>query len=152
MPDSTFKQALDAVATAIQTLSLTNLPSDEVRVRRWPWKETDRGTIAHRGITVHPLTEAEYPGTNERDDVGYGIGITMIVGSDHAAYEQIDGIPAWREAIRRNLHRTRLGLSISGCNELDFMVSHGQLNVPKDLHKYEISTLVGRYAMRESRL
>lgn len=152
MPDSTFKQALDAVATAIQGLDLTGLPDDEVRVRRWPWKETSQGTVPHRGITVHPLTEAEYPGTNERDDIGYGIGVTIIVGSDHAAYEQIDRVPAWREAIRRNLHRTRLGLSITGCNELDFMVSHGQLNVPKDLSKYEVSTLFCRYAIRESRL
>lgn len=152
MPDSTFKQALDAVATAIQGLSLTNLPSDEVRVRRWPWKETDRGVFPHRGITVHPVPEVEYRGTNERDDIGYGIGLTMIVGSDHAAYENVDGIPAWRETIRRNLHRTRLGLSVTGCNELELLVSHGQLNVPKDLFKYEISTLVLRYVMRESRL
>lgn len=152
MPDSTFKQALDAVVTAIQGLNLTNLPDDEVRVRRWPWKETSEGFVGHRGITVHPLQETEFRGTNEREDIGYGIGITMIVGGNHANYEQIDAIPAWREAIRRNLHHTRLGLSVTGCSELDFLVSHGQLNVPKELGKYEVSTLFARYVIRESRL
>lgn len=151
MPDSTFKQALDAVVTAIQSLSLTNLPSDEVRVRRWPWKKTPDGYFAHRGITVHPLMEQEGLGTNLRDDIGYGVGISMCVGSDHAAYENIDQIPAWREAIRKNLNHQRLAISTSGDNTLDCLVSHGQLNLPKELDQHEISTLVLRCWMRESR-
>jgi hypothetical protein len=90
-------------------------------------------------------------GTNERDDIGYGIGITMYRGGDHAAYELIDEVPAWREKIRRELAYRTITISASGCDMLTTHVEHGQLLVPKEFAHWEFSHLVLRCWVRESR-
>jgi hypothetical protein len=152
MPDSVQKQCEDAVVAVIQTLSLTGLQASEIVARRRPWHVTGSGSvIIHRGITIHPVEETEAPGTNEREDIGYGVGVTMIVPTNMGLTDGRDTVYAWREAIRRKLYHDVLPITLTNGLYLQTKVSHNQLVAPKEADAYEISSLLVRCWMREKR-
>jgi hypothetical protein len=143
-------QFLEATAKAIRGLTLPGAP--DVAVRRLPWNDTGDATHFYRGITVHPTTEAVSAGTNLREDIGYGCVVTMIVPASGSVAEDIDKVSQWREAIRRKVvHDAFQDINLEGANHYTTKVVHHQLNVPKEGHRYEISSLLIRCWMRESR-
>lgn len=152
MPDSVQKQCEDAVIAAIKTLNLTGVQEAEIVARRRPWRVLGDGSVEmFRGITVHPIEETEAPGTNEREDIGYGVGVTMVVPSDLKLTEGRDKVYAWREAIRRKLYHDVLSITFAGGLYLQTKISHNQLVMPKEADRYEFSSLLVRCWMREGR-
>jgi hypothetical protein len=102
---STQSDILTAVRTAINNLSLTGV--DEVRVRVAP----DDGKHVYPGITVSPRTELEFPGTNNLDDIGYGITVTMV-SNDDADVTEDDLVGDWRQKIRKKfIHQKLAGIT-----------------------------------------
>ena len=97
MTDSIFMTAMEALRDRIRGLSLEDLSTDEVAVRRLPHD----GEHMYRGVTIHPVTESYDQGTNERENVGYGCAVTMVVNNDNQATRKLDLILKWREEIRR---------------------------------------------------
>lgn len=149
MAESVHKQCMDAIASAIQGLSLEQLSRDEIVVRRRAFPDG----MVHYGISIHPSEEQEAPGTNSREDIGYGVDVTMAAPADNSMRDSVDLIPSWREAIRRKLMHDRLSVTLTGGHYLQTKVEHGTFNapLPKDSHEYELSRLVVRCWMREPR-
>ena len=137
MPNAVYRQALDAVVTTIQALSLTDIPSDEIVVRKRPWDDRD----THVGITVWPNTEriddwTPAEGTNNRDMVGYPCVVTMITGTSRGWDENLTKITTWRQTIRRAFHNQRLdGVSETGTNRVICKVEHEAPTIPKEYVK-----------------
>lgn len=148
--DSNHFQALTAVATAIRKLGLPGIQGDEIVVRNYPWRGSGQEITYHRGISVHPGGEQESRGTNERDDIGYGVFITMLKPADHDTAEGIALIPFWRRKIREALHHTRLKLVENGSNEIETVVQPGNYLTPRGVRgRYNTSVLLVRCWMRE---
>lgn len=148
MPDSVHKQCLDAIVTATRALALVpTLESAEIQARRRP----KRGERLYTGITFFMLPEQEAPGTNQREDIGYAIGGYIAVGVDSSLHDNIDAIPSWREAIRREFIHQRLSdVSFTGGHYLTTTFEPGNFNMPVD-ERFEVSTFVIRCWMREPR-
>jgi hypothetical protein len=136
---------MNAVLERIKGLELPGHPRPVIR--RWPWSDTH----IHSGITIHPTPESEAPGTNEREDIGYGVGVTMILPTDHGMTENVERIPIWRAKIRRAFINQRLRVKFDGASEHVCKVEHGNFPLPREAHKYEVSSLIIRCWMRESR-
>lgn len=137
---STQKSILDAVKTTIDGLSLTGV--EEAKVRTHP---EDAGQF-YPGITIHPIKEDELLGTNEQDDIGYGIQITMVINDDDDLDED-DIIGTWRQNIRKAFIHQRVS-GITGC--CTTYVEHGPVYTPND-ENLTISTLILRVIVREAR-
>lgn len=137
---STHKDILDAIDTAITSLSLTDC--EEIAVRAEP-KDGDE---FYPGITISPVREEEYAGTNQRDDVAYGVQITMVVNNDVDPTEE-DLFTTWRQSIRKKfIHQKLTAVStVTTC-----LVEPGPIyqNVPEHL---DVGTLIIRVISRETR-
>lgn len=153
MPDSVQKQFEDYAVTTIQSLSLSWPPSAQIRAARLPYDVLEDGTVViHPGITVYELRATEAPGSNQREDVGYGIGIAFIHPKPHNNTTGRDRIPAAKEAVRRKLQHDRPSITLTGGHSIELKVTDGEVKVPgKGGHRYEICGLVVRAWMRESR-
>lgn len=146
------KQCEDAVVSVIRSLSLKGLQASEIVARRRAWHQLGDGTwVIHRGITVFPEPEVEAPGTNEREDIGYGIGVAMIVPTTHNTSEGRDLVTTWRAALRRKIYHDALSIVLPSGLYLQTKVSHRELVLPKDADRFEVSGLLIRCWMRESR-
>jgi hypothetical protein len=151
MPDVQV-QLEDQVLGIIESMQLDWPPAGEVRARRLPWDVAGNGTvIVHRGITVYPVPEQYAAGTNEREDVGYGVGIAVIASADHATSENRNRVREVTAKIRRELVEDRLTVNLPGATYNQTKVRVGEVNIPKEAHRYEVSGLVVRCWVRESR-
>jgi hypothetical protein len=139
-------QCADALATAIAALSLTGISSGEIVVRRKP----TRADQFYRGITLFPLEENEAPGTNQREDIGYAIGVLLCRESEFGNADNMDVFPTWRESIRRNVIHKRITVTLSGGHYLTTTWEPGRFNVPKQ-DRFETSQFTIRCWMREPR-
>lgn len=150
--NSVHQNCLELIAETIKGLALDRLAPEEVVVCRKPWKDEGNGNVViDRGIRIHKAPEAEAAGTNERDDIGYGCFVTMIVPTDESQAENTDLVGAWRATIRREFLHARLDVSLDDGQYVTTKVSHGEIDVPKEAHRYEVSTLLIRCWMREPR-
>lgn len=145
------KQCEDAIVTAIHGLSLTGLSNSEVVARRGPWKEGVPPHPPQRGVTVYPVQAVAGMGTNEREDVGYGVGILACVPSDQAGTTNRDKLPLWFETIFDKLVEDRITVTLTGGNFLTVTWEFGQMQVPKEFFAYEISSMIARCWVRRSR-
>lgn len=142
---STESAILEAVETVISGLDFTVAP-EEIAVRKWPYDKGRTSEHWYPGITIHRGKEREFPGTNERDDIGYAVDITMVV--DNSADPTEDDIFAdWRQKIRKAFIHQRLTGVSSVCTCL---VEPGPVyaNVPEN---YDVSSLTIRVLSREAR-
>ena len=98
MAASTFMRAMEQIETRIIALHLDGVENDRIRVRRAPYD----GEHLYPGITIHPVKENYHVGTNERENVGYGCAITMVVNNDNDDFYKLDRLLDWRETIRRH--------------------------------------------------
>lgn len=152
MPDSVQVQIENAVASVIKSLQLAWPPADQIRAARLPWDVLGDGTVVvHPGITIYPAPAAEAAGTNLREDIGYGVGIAFILPASHWTSVARDMVPAAKEAVRRKLIHDRLSVSLSGGDFCQVKIAEGEVNVPREAHRYEVSGLLLRGWMREPR-
>lgn len=141
----------DALVTAIQGVAPTKLQTTSVIARRRPWDENGV-LVTNKGLIVHDVDYLEANGTEAREDIGYKFGISGYVGADHNSIENIDLIPAWFEAIRRKIINRRLSVSLpAGDTNLITQLTHGQLHVPKESLRFELSTMFVICFAREAR-
>jgi hypothetical protein len=137
---STQYSILVAVASKISGLGLSNL--QEVAVRA----SAKDGDNWYDGITVHPVAEDEFAGTNACDDIGYGAQVTMVVNNDEDPSED-DLYGTWRQTIRKAfIHQRLAGIStVHTC-----LVQPGPIyrNVPENL---DVGSLIIRVISRETR-
>ena len=94
---SIYMQCLEGVRDVIVALGLTDLPTNRIVIRRRPHD----GSMYFPGITVHPSRERYSPGTNQRESIGYGCAVTMVVNNDNDSVYLLDRLLGWRESIRR---------------------------------------------------
>ena len=148
MTDSIFMQAMEAIRDRIRLLALTGLSDDRVQVRRMPH---DAGGTYFPGITVHPVTETYESGTNMRENVGLGCGITMCVNCDDDSDFLLDRLLLWRETIRQHFVEDD-GLP-PVANSCSIKIEHGHPLVWDELvnRHYDISRLVARVYTLQSR-
>lgn len=140
-------QCCEEVARIIRLLKL--LPDSRVIVRRRPF--TSSGDV-FLGIVVCPIQEREAPGTNLREDVGYGVLVVDAAGLDASLRENVGTAAERRTAIRRRLIHTRLNITLDGCHYSQTKIEPGELHdVPRGVDKHEISSFVARCWVRESR-
>lgn len=150
MPDAIYKQVLDNVVTVIQGLSLTNVASSEIVVRKIAWDDQQ----IHKGITISWDDELEGNGTNERDDWGYPCIVSMVHGTGRGWKEHMGVVATWRETIRRTFHNKRPLSSVSQTGSCNIIctVRHLKPTVPtKYIENYDVSQLVITAWYREKR-
>jgi len=140
--------AMEAIRDAIRTLGLEGVDSEEVQVRRLPYDGQDHW---YRGITVHPVPETYGQGTNEREDIGYGCGVTLVQNNDNDSDYKLDQLLDWRETIRTYFveNSTLTGVSTT----FTLKVEHGYVIDYDKLYdrNYDVSRLVVRVYSRETR-
>jgi hypothetical protein len=152
MPHSIQRQIEDGLVGIIRGMQLEWPRSEEVVARRLPWNtQGDKTTIFHRGITVFPTPPREAAGTNQRDDIGYGVGLAFISSADQSLENARDQVLASREAIRRKIIYDRLSITLTGGHFIQVKLTEPEVNLPKDAHLYEISIMAIRAWVRESR-
>lgn len=144
---STESSILTSVWTTISNILYTTAP-EEIAIRKWPYDKSRDKDHWYPGITISRAMENERPGTNERDDVGYGIQVTMVM--DNSAYpDELDYFSEWRQKIRKAFIHQRL--TGTGTDTIyTCLVEPGPVykNVPEN---YDIDTLVIRVMSREAR-
>ena len=146
-------QAEDKVVEILTRMELPWPPSEEIVARRLPFDDQGDGTaIYHRGITVFPLRKIYGPGTNEREDIGYGVGVLFVTPTDHSTAEMRDRVALPLEFIRRKIVEDVLTLPlVSGATYNQTKVRDLDINLPKSKHRYEVSGLEVRCWVREPR-
>lgn len=147
MSTSIFMIAMESIRDAIKDLSLTGLDDSRVKVRRQPHD----GEHLYPGITIHPLPEIYHIGTNERENVGYGCGVTMVVNNDNDEDYKLDRLLLWRETIRRKFVEDVTLTDVSTCCTIK--VEHGHVLDWKALQdeNQDVSSLVLRVYSLETR-
>lgn len=153
MPDSVQVQLEDAVVSLIAGLGLTWPPGEQIRAARLPWHQHGDGTlVVHQGVTVYPMPSVYGPGSNRRDNVGYGVGIAIIAPAEHATSVSRNRVPDAKEKIRRKLEADRLtGIGPTTSDHHDTQVHDMEIHVPKEAHRFEASGLALRCWVLEVR-
>lgn len=149
MPDSIQKQCEDAIVTTISALSLTGVGTGEVVARRQPFVEG--GHPPQRGITVFPVPPLRGMGTNVREDVGYGVGVMVVMPEALSGEAERDVSPAILETIFDKFVEDRLSITLTGATFLTVTWEPGRLQVPKEFYAYDISDAVFRCWVRRTR-
>jgi hypothetical protein len=146
MVDSLQKQCGDAVVTAIQALALTGIESNEIKLRKTFTNDKDGHVL--KGISVCPVPERESPGTNQRDDYGYGFLIVMCQGTGHGNSQDIDKVSLWRQSTKRIFNNKRL--SVTECYICTFEPAD-QFVLKKYMENKDVAMFVIRCWCREPR-
>jgi len=142
---STESTILSAIESTINGLTFTVDP-EEIAIRKWPYDKGRDSNHWYPGVTIHRLPDDEMNGTNERDDVVYNVGVTMVV--DNSADPTEDDIQAeWQQTIRKAFIHQRLSGVTCVCTCL---IAPGPeyRNVPEN---YDVSSLTVRVVSRETR-
>ncbi len=146
------EQMLDEIVAGIRGLKLP-IPDDEIQKRRGPYQVNGDKTITpYRGISVYPTQEQEAPGTHGKEDIGYAVGVAIILPADHSFTANVGKVLECRSRIRRRfIHQRLTKPALSGGYYLTTKVAHLPINLPREAHKYEASSLLIRCWMREPR-
>jgi hypothetical protein len=151
-PSRFHRQCLAEIVKTIKALNPPGFQLDEIKVRRQGVRKEGNGTWkCHRGITVHPEPERQEPGTNRSEDIGYGCGVTFLLGADHSE-QNIGYITDARELVRRKFINQRLpNVKVVTGHVCTSTVEHGDFAKDFDDHQWEIGTLLIRVWARETR-
>jgi hypothetical protein len=109
--NSLHRQALDAIADIIRGLSLTGLaggsPLASDRVTVQVLADADRETpLPCVQVSLVPLPESLEGTTNNTDDIGYPVGVSIIVPKNQAE-TVLDAELTWRQQVMQALHHKR---------------------------------------------
>ena len=153
MPDIQV-QAEDKIAEVIRGMQLAWPPAAQITTGRLPWNVQGDGTVViYPGIRIYPLRPQFGQGTNQREDVGYGVGIAWICPADHFTSEMRDRVSSGRALVRRRIVEDcfdQLPL-VTGAVYLSTKIGDTEVNLPKEAHRYEVSGLAAYCWVRESR-
>lgn len=146
------EQCLREIRDRIVGLKLS-IPASEIQVRRGYMQQNgDRTITPFTGISIYPEQEREAPGTIGKEDIGYGCGVAIILPADHAFTENVGKALECRAKIRRKfVHQKLLTVKLGDGYYLTTHVSHLPINIPREAHRYEASSLLIRCWMREPR-
>lgn len=107
-----FARCLTAVWRRIRQLGLAGIASQSIVQRKVPWsREFVGGELTLPAIVVSPEGAESQPlgtGTNLRDDVGYGVLITLLAADNEQLSGSLKRPLEWREAIARAFRHQRL--------------------------------------------
>lgn len=144
-------QAVDEIAEEIGKLE----NASNFGVFRRALLSDDKGQWSNlqSGIYVFDSAEEdEAAGTNERDDIGYGISVVIVKGTSGGISEGLESLRDFREKVRRRFHNQRLRkVVLEGSHHCTCRVSHGPRRQRTKDDRYEISSLIIRVWMREAR-
>ena len=147
MPSATFTDILSAVQSTIRGLSLEGIDSDEIQVRKQPWHRK----LALPGVLITPVEEIlpADGGTNARNDIGYGVRITLVQAGNQSPDTNLDRLLRWREQVVRAFQAKRLaGVTPS----IVCRIEPGLVFEPIAADRqYDVSALVIRCFTREAR-
>jgi hypothetical protein len=147
------EQAVQKTVEYLRSLNL-GLPESEIVGRRKPFEGVDGALQGYKGITVSPIREKVAPGTNRSEDIGYGVQITELTPKDSSLSTGIAGPTERRTTIRRAfIHQKPIEFAISNGHYCTTTVEHGDVfDVVKALPKWDVTTLIIRFWIRESRV
>lgn len=148
-------RCLTGVQALVQSLALSGVANGSIVVRKLP---IDRFSAAGEGLSLPAIVIAPWgtetmraaDGTNERDDVGYPVAVTIFAADQQHLTQDLDTYTKWREQIARTLRQNTL----SGVSEIyTCQIEPGPIVdlaawVQKTLF---VSGLVARYTSREVR-
>ena len=142
--EAVWKECLDATRDMIIGLSISGLDSDSVVVRKLPW---NREPLSE-GVFIHPVTERYGKGTNVRDDIGYGVQVTMIKASNQNLTSNLNTVLTWRRTISSALRR---GVSTFGVAEVyNLTIEPAAVYLPEAfLKNYDVGAVLVRCHSRE---
>lgn len=143
--ESVWERCLTAVAAKLQALSLAGIASSSIVVRKLPW---NRNQIMP-GLFVTPTQETLSPATNLRDDVGYGVQLTLVRPSNQDLSADLSTELAWREQVSRAFRESAL----ADVDEVfTVRIEPGPIIDPASFAaQYDVQTLVVRCVAREAR-
>jgi hypothetical protein len=153
---STHLSILQAVANRIRRLNLAEIPENQVAVLKTFTPEVIEALPGLPAVVVSLPAKGQVSdegGTNERDDFGYPVQISLVArdDQDNAETVRFDRHVAWQERIRRALHRR--ALPEAGCVFTSRMESQQPLDPsPWRQRNLWVSVMVVRFVSRESRV
>ncbi len=109
MPDdSIYYRCLLATQARIQSLSLEDIPSDNVVLQKLPHLENSTPLpcilLSHLGSE----DVSSQLGTNLRDDVGYPVVVSMIAADNQDQQQHASKYLLWRERVSQSFRHQRL--------------------------------------------
>ena len=142
---SIWAKCLDAVQVVIRGLELTGLESADVVVRKLPWNRQPLDD----GVFIHPVVERYGQGTNAREDVGYGVMVTMVRASNQNLTSNLDAFLLWRQLISAALRHKPSTLAVTGV--YDVIIEPAAVYLPDAfLKNYDVGAILVRCLSRES--
>jgi len=108
---STQSSILDAIKDVLDDLTLTGV--EEIQIRA----HFDDGEYEYPGLTIMPIGEEEFAGTNERDRIVYNIAVVYVVNDD-ADVSYDDAVGDNRQKIRQALIHQKLDAVTGMCTVL----------------------------------
>lgn len=147
--DAVFQQILDAVLSRIQSLTLTDIETDSIVLRKRPW---DRNLLKPAIIVAPaPETRDHLGGSNLRDETGYGCLIAIWSISNQDLTTNLDRHLKWRQDITRAFQNQSDSLTTVS-EVVHTIVEPGAVNLPDEFAKgYDVQPLVIRVFAREPR-
>lgn len=106
-------RCLTGVQSRIQTLSLTGITNANIVVKKLPLERLKEiGAISYPAVLITPQRETMNPkeGTTARDDVGYGVIVTMLAADNQepTLAENLPRNTLWRHRIAKAFRNQRL--------------------------------------------
>lgn len=141
-----YYRCLEAVAARLATLGLGGIAGSSIVIRKTPWNRN----LATPGIFVTPSSEVPIePATNARDDIGYGVQLTVVRASNQDVSANLAAELSWREQISRAFRESAL----AGVDEIyTVRFEPGPvIDAASFAAQYDVQTLVLRCVARETR-
>lgn len=145
-------QAVRAIAERIR--GLADMPyRDQVYERTLLQDAKGNWTNLQRGVWVYDdEEEGEAPGTNQSEDIGYPIVVTIVRPVVGGTVEDAEAVRIGREKIRKAfIHQRLTELAIDNGHHCTCTVRHGTKRKRDQDARYEVSSLVIVVWMRETR-
>lgn len=150
MPDSVYKQILDAVQVGIVALSLTDIADANVVVQKHAIGARKGDLPGLPGVVIVPgRTKTISGGTNERDDITYPVVVGTIQASNTDNTSDMNRMLQWHEDISSAFREQRLGAvtSVYTC-KVQPLESFAR---PEWLRGYDVGGMVLNFISREAR-
>lgn len=146
--DSISKQVMDAVVTRLQAMTFSGLVGSSIVVRKFPISRN----LTKPCILVAPVPERVDPagGTNERDEILYGVFIGAMQASNQDPTSDHNRILLWRQQIRLALMNHRL-TGIASLTGQQYPEMGPPIAQPIWAQGWDVSALTLRVGSRETR-
>lgn len=104
MADAVFYACLVAVRDTIIALHLDGVADTQIVWQKHPLNMAG----ITEGVFVSPVSETIAPATNRKDEIGYGVQVTMVQASNQDLTANANRFLLWREQIRQAFHERPL--------------------------------------------